>query len=98
LDRGKENQCLANQGETEAIVVDGTAKTASEAAIRLEPAEKRLLAGMPLHAITSVHGEAGLRERLAQLSSESDGEERVAVSPDEPDRAGELAEPAGRVQ
>jgi len=64
LDRGKENQCLANQGETEAIVVDGTAKTASEAAIRLEPAEKRLLAGMPLHAITSVHGEAGLRERL----------------------------------
>ena len=31
---------------------------------RLGPAERRLLAGMPLHAITSVHGEAGLRERL----------------------------------
>ena len=28
------------------------------------PGERRLLAGMPLHAITSVHGEAGLRERL----------------------------------
>ncbi len=28
-------------------------------------AERRLLAQMPLHAITSVHGEAGLRERLA---------------------------------
>jgi (p)ppGpp synthase/HD superfamily hydrolase len=27
-------------------------------------AERRLLATMPLHAITSVHGEAGLRERL----------------------------------
>jgi hypothetical protein len=27
-------------------------------------AERRLLAQMPLHAITSVHGEAGLRERL----------------------------------
>ena len=30
----------------------------------LSPAERRLLAQMPLHAITSVHGEAGLRERL----------------------------------
>lgn len=30
----------------------------------LEPAERRLIAEMPLHAITSVHGEAGLRERL----------------------------------
>ena len=30
----------------------------------LAPAERRLLAVMPLHAITSVHGEAGLRERL----------------------------------
>jgi hypothetical protein len=32
--------------------------------MRLDPAERRLLASMPLHAITSVHGEAGLRERL----------------------------------
>ena len=31
---------------------------------RAGPGERRLLAGMPLHAITSVHGEAGLRERL----------------------------------
>jgi hypothetical protein len=30
----------------------------------LSPEERRLLAEMPLHAITSVHGEAGLRERL----------------------------------
>jgi hypothetical protein len=27
-------------------------------------AERSLLAGMPLHAITALHGEAGLRERL----------------------------------
>lgn len=31
----------------------------------LSAAERSLLAEMPLHAITSVHGEAGLRERLA---------------------------------
>ncbi len=31
----------------------------------VEEEERRLLAEMPLHAITSVHGEAGLRERLA---------------------------------
>jgi (p)ppGpp synthase/HD superfamily hydrolase len=28
-------------------------------------AERRLLAAMPLHAITALHGEAGLRERFA---------------------------------
>jgi (p)ppGpp synthase/HD superfamily hydrolase len=33
--------------------------------VGLSPAERRLLAKTPLHAITSVHGEAGLRERLA---------------------------------
>jgi hypothetical protein len=33
--------------------------------VTLGPAERRLLARMPLHAITSVHGKAGLRERLA---------------------------------
>src|SRR5271169_4779922 len=36
----------------------------SGAGSRLDPAERRLLAGIPLHAITTVHGEAGLRERL----------------------------------
>ena len=64
LDHDMSNRSGADQGETEAIVVDGTAKLASDTATRLNPAERRLLAGMPLHAITSVHGEAGLRERL----------------------------------
>ena len=31
----------------------------------LSAGERRLLAAMPLHAITALHGEAGLRERLA---------------------------------
>jgi hypothetical protein len=31
----------------------------------MDPAERRLLATMPLHAITALHGEAGLRERFA---------------------------------
>ena len=46
------------------MVTDGTAKPASDAATRLDATERRLVASMPLHAITSVHGEAGLRERL----------------------------------
>ena len=37
----------------------------SNAGLDLGSAERRLLAEMPLHAIASVHGEAGLRERLA---------------------------------
>ena len=45
------------------MVTDGSAKVACNSA-RLGGAERRLLAQMPLHAITSVHGEAGLRERL----------------------------------
>jgi HD domain len=31
----------------------------------MDPGERRLLATMPLHAITALHGEAGLRERFA---------------------------------
>ncbi len=46
-------------------MAEETAELMSDAGLRLGQAERRLLAGMPLHAITSVHGEAGLRERLA---------------------------------
>jgi len=45
-------------------VPDETAQLVSDAGRALDPAESRLLAKMPLHAITSVHGEAGLRGRL----------------------------------
>ena len=46
-------------------MADETANLLSDAGMRPDLAERRLLAAMPLHAITSVHGEAGLRERLA---------------------------------
>ncbi len=45
-------------------MAEQTAKLISDAGMGLDPAERRLLAAMPLHAITAVHGEAGLRERL----------------------------------
>ena len=45
-------------------MAEETAKLMSDTGMGMGPAERRLLAGMPLHAITSVHGEAGLRERL----------------------------------
>jgi hypothetical protein len=45
----------------------------------MEPGELRLLAAMPLHAITATRGEAGLRERLAlEIASFPDaGRERI---------------------
>jgi hypothetical protein len=43
----------------------GQERTASCWRRRREPGERRLLAAMPLHAITALHGETGLRERLA---------------------------------
>jgi HD domain-containing protein len=56
---------LANQEETEATVVaDGKMGLPRDMPAGLSTAERRLLAAMPLHAITSVHGEVGLRERL----------------------------------
>ena len=63
LDRHVTN--LFRQGETDTTVTahDG-AKPVLGASNEPGAAERRLLAVMPLHAITSVHGEAGLRERL----------------------------------
>ena len=49
-------------------------------------AERQLLAAMPLHAITTMHGEAGLRERLAiEIASFNDDDRHRA------ERALELA-------
>jgi hypothetical protein len=45
-------------------VAEETAKLMSDAGMGTGAAERRLLAGMLLHAITSMHGEVGLRERL----------------------------------
>jgi hypothetical protein len=52
----------------------------------LEPAERRLVAQMPLHAITTVYGETGLRERLAVEITSLPPEDRMNV-----ERALELA-------
>jgi hypothetical protein len=61
------------------VAADGTAKLASETAITLDSAERRLLARMPLHAITSVHGEAGLRERLLMEIAQFPAADRARV-------------------
>jgi hypothetical protein len=80
LDRGKSN-APGDQDETEGIVAaDGTAKLASDAATGLGPAERQLLARMPLHAITSVHGEAGLRERLLAEIAQFPAVDRARVN------------------
>jgi hypothetical protein len=53
------------QGGTEVTVVAyDSSKLALENRIGLSAAERQLLGVMPLHAITSVHGQAGLCERL----------------------------------
>ncbi len=47
-----------------AVAAYDSGKLVMEASGGLGAAERRVLAMMPLHAITSVHGEVGLRERL----------------------------------
>ena len=65
-------------------MADETANLTADTGPGLDPAERRLLAGMPLHAITSVHGEAGLRERLlmeiAQFPAADRGRTRDALT------------------
>src|ERR1700729_3567078 len=45
----------------------------------MEPDERRLLATMPLHAITALHGEAGLRERFALEIAEFGAADRLRI-------------------
>jgi hypothetical protein len=45
----------------------------------MEPGERRLLATMPLHAITALHGEAGLRERFAIEIAPLPAEDRARI-------------------
>jgi len=55
---------VRNIAGPEATVAEQTPGLMPGAGTRLDPPERQLIAAMPLHAITSVHGEAGLRERL----------------------------------
>ena len=61
------------------MAADQTAKLTPDPGMQLSPAERRLLAGMPLHAITSVHGQAGLRERLLMEIAQSPVADRGRV-------------------
>lgn len=45
----------------------------------LSAAERRLLADMPLHAVTSVHGEDGLRERLVIEIADLPADQRALI-------------------
>ena len=53
----------ADEGYVHEAAADGDRCSDTQAGI--SPGERRLLATMPLHAITTVHGEAGLRGRFA---------------------------------
>lgn len=64
--------------ESHALVASGVAGPGGSG-VEIGPAERRLLAAMPLHAITSVHGEAGLRERLLIEIAEFEREDRGRV-------------------
>ena len=46
----------------------------------MDPGERRLLAAMPLHAITALHGEAGLRERLAIETADLPAADREKIT------------------
>jgi hypothetical protein len=45
----------------------------------MDQGERRLLAAMPLHAITALHGEAGLRERLTIEIADFGDEDRLRI-------------------
>jgi HD domain len=70
--------------ETQMPTAHGTPTTAdshrADDRADMTTAERRLLAAMPLHAITALHGEAGLRERFAiEIASFSDDDQHRAA-------------------
>jgi hypothetical protein len=65
LDRYMNGRSDVTPGETKAIMTaNGAGHASTGEQLTLTATERRLLATMPLHAITSVYGEPGLRERL----------------------------------
>ena len=58
---------------------DNQVDSVPETPIGLSPVERRLLAMMPLHAITAVHGEDGLRERLLIEAGRFPAAERARI-------------------
>src|SRR3984893_9079737 len=64
-------------GQPAAAGLAGAAGLRSATDQDMGPRERRLLAATPLHAITALHGEAGLRERFAiEIASFPDADRR----------------------
>jgi hypothetical protein len=64
-------------------MTEDTAALASGASPELDPAERRLLAAMPLHAITSVRGETGHLQSVEDTGVTGGDEEVHTVKPGE---------------
>jgi hypothetical protein len=68
----------ADEGHAHEAAAGGDRRSAVQAGI--SPSERRLLVAMPLHAITALHGEAGLRERLAMEVEVFSGADRDRIT------------------
>jgi hypothetical protein len=68
----------ADEGHAHEAAAGGDRRSAVQAGI--SPGERRLLVAMPLHAITALHGEAGLRERLAMEVEVFSGADRDRIT------------------
>ena len=68
----------ADEGHAHEAAAGGDLRSAARAII--SPGERRLLAVMPLHAITALHGETGLRERLAMEAEVFTGADRDRIT------------------
>jgi hypothetical protein len=60
-----ETGATAAHGDASVVAAADAADPRSATDGGMDPGERRLLAATPLHAITALHGEAGLRERFA---------------------------------
>jgi HD domain len=60
-------------------VTEQTGKPMPGTGMKLDAPERQLIAGMPLHAITSVYGEAGLRDRLLMEIAQFSAADRSRV-------------------
>ena len=63
-----------------------TASPVPGEAVRLDTPERRLLAVMRLHAITAVHGEDGLRDRLLIEAGRFPASDRARIGGRDPGR------------
>jgi hypothetical protein len=77
LDRQQTSQPGIREGET--VAAYNAVNPGPGQAVRMDTLERRLLAVMRLHAITAVHGQDGLRERLLIEAERLPAEDRNRV-------------------